>query len=81
MFSSEFNYHNFWQWTSFRSYVQFLLMFVAVIGSLTYTLLGWPLYVETLGFLALVTEAMLAAPQFYRNLKTKSTQGMRYVGV
>lgn len=73
---TELDHRHFWQWTDFRSYVQFLLMFVAAIGGLTYALLDWPLYVEVLGFFALVTEAMLAAPQFYRNMKTKSTQGM-----
>lgn len=36
-------------------------------------------YVETIGFLAVFAEAMLGAPQFYRNFVNKSTHGMRYV--
>jgi len=32
---------------------------------------------QFLGFLSVFTEAMLAAPQFYRNFINKSTKGMR----
>lgn len=31
------------------------------------------------GFLSVFTEAMLAAPQFYRNYVNKSTEGMRLI--
>lgn len=34
------------------------------------------IYVEIIGFLAVFAEAMLGAPQFYRNFQNKSTQGM-----
>lgn len=33
---------------------------------------------QSVGFLAVFTEAMLGVPQFYRNLKNRSTYGMRY---
>ena len=52
-------------------------MFIAVFGYLTYLLLDFPVFVESMGFLAVFTEAMLGAPQFYRNYKNKSTLGMR----
>ena len=45
---------------------------------LTYLLIDVEVYVEVLGFLAVFFEAMLGAPQFYRNFKNKSTKGMRY---
>ena len=35
-------------------------------------------FVETVGFLAVFTEAMLGTPQFYRNWTNQSTYGMRY---
>jgi len=35
--------------------------------------------VETIGFFSVFTEAMLGAPQFYRNHQKKSTMGMRFV--
>ena len=33
-------------------------------------------FVEAVGFLAVFTEALLGTPQFYRNMKNKSTFGM-----
>ncbi len=33
------------------------------------------------GFASVFTEAMLAAPQFYRNYMNKSTEGMRFVWI
>ena len=43
---------------------------------LMYLLLDFHWFVETVGFLAVFTEAMLGVPQFYRNFKNKSTYGM-----
>lgn len=76
-FPSDFDMRYFWRWTDFRSYVQFMLLFTLVVGMLTYLLLGNSIYVETLGFMAVFAEAMLGAPQFYRNFQNKSTIGMR----
>ncbi|XP_074645467.1 solute carrier family 66 member 2-like isoform X1 [Tubulanus polymorphus] len=66
----------FWRWTDFTSYLQFLVTFATGIGLLTYLLINNTLYIELLGFMSLFTEAMLGAPQFYRNLLMKSTKGM-----
>jgi hypothetical protein len=74
---SDFEPVSFWKWTDFASYIQFLVLFSAAVGFLTYLLLGVSVYIETLGFLAVLTEAMLGAPQFYRNFVKKSTAGMR----
>ena len=41
-----------------------------------YFLLDYTLFVDSVGFLAVFTEAMLGVPQFYRNFKNKSTYGM-----
>ncbi len=68
----------FWRWTDFSSYVEFMFLFTGITGCVTYFLLDVTVYVEALGFLAVFFEAMLGAPQFYRNLQNKSTQGMRY---
>ncbi|KAL5022818.1 hypothetical protein ScPMuIL_001973 [Solemya velum] len=72
----DFDTDYFWRWTDFMSYVQFLLGFTLVMGTLTFALLEFPIYVETIGFLAVFTEAMLGAPQFFRNFQNKSTLGM-----
>merc|ERR1712112_361585 len=53
------------------------VMCVALLGSiLMYFLLDYTLFVDSVGFLAVFTEAMLGVPQFYRNFKNKSTYGM-----
>jgi len=67
---------DFWQWTDFLSYIQFMTVFSALGVFVTYMLIEFPLYVETIGFLAVFTEAMLGVPQFWQNLQNRSTQGM-----
>jgi hypothetical protein len=47
------------------------------IGMFTYIFINNIYVVETTGFLAVFAEALLGAPQFYRNFINKSTQGMR----
>ena len=74
---SDFDWRYFWQWTDFLSYVEFVTVFSLGVGVVTVLLLNVSLYVETLGLLAVLCEALLGAPQFYRNLKNKSTKGMR----
>lgn len=59
-------------------YLQFILLFIAFGGLLTYLLIDVTVYLESLGFVSVFTEAMLGAPQFYRNFRNKSTDGMRY---
>ncbi|KAL3859819.1 hypothetical protein ACJMK2_010011 [Sinanodonta woodiana] len=73
---SDFDTQYFWKWTDFSSYIQFMLAFSTVMGLITFILINFWLYVETIGFLAVFAEAMLGAPQFYRNYQNQSTQGM-----
>jgi len=73
---TDFDPEFFWQWTEFPSYVEFIMV-VAVLGSvLMYFLVDIKPFVETVGFMAVFTEAMLGIPQFYRNFRNKSTYGM-----
>lgn len=67
---------HFWRWSSFSDYVQCVLAFSAVAGCVTYLSLDSALFVETLGFLAVLTEAMLGVPQLCRNHHNRSTEGM-----
>ena len=47
-------------------------MLVAVLASiLMFFLIDFSPFVETVGFLAVFTEAMLGVPQFYRNFKNR----------
>lgn len=66
----------FWQWTDFASYVEFVMTVAAVGSILMYLLVDNAPFVETVGFMAVFTEAMLGLPQFYRNYRNKSTYGM-----
>ncbi|KAM8967486.1 solute carrier family 66 member 2 isoform 3-T3 [Pelodytes ibericus] len=73
---TDFDVGFFWHWSRFTDYVQCVLAFTGVIGYITYLSLDSVLYVETLGFLAVFTEAMLGVPQLYRNHQNSSTEGM-----
>ncbi|KAM9285952.1 solute carrier family 66 member 2 isoform 2-T2 [Cariama cristata] len=74
MYYFDLNY--FWHWSKFTDYVQCVLTFTGVTGYITYLWLDSSLFVETLGFLAVFTEAMLGVPQLYRNYQNRSTEGM-----
>jgi len=67
---------DFWQWSDFLSYVQFMFCFGCFGVFLMYCFVGVPLFVEAVGFLAVFVEAMLGVPQFWRNWTNGSTQGM-----
>ncbi|XP_074111915.1 solute carrier family 66 member 2 isoform X2 [Cotesia typhae] len=71
----------FWKWTDFQSYLDFVLLFGVVGGVAMYIFVDYPIFVETVGLLAVLTEAMLGVPQFLRNLDNKSTEGMSIVMV
>ncbi|MEQ2240499.1 hypothetical protein ILYODFUR_015613 [Ilyodon furcidens] len=73
----DFDWTYFWSWSRFMDYVQCVLAFTLVAAYITYLLLDSALFVETLGFLAVFTEAMLGTPQLYCNYQNKSTDGMR----
>ncbi|XP_074111914.1 solute carrier family 66 member 2 isoform X1 [Cotesia typhae] len=67
--------------TDFQSYLDFVLLFGVVGGVAMYIFVDYPIFVETVGLLAVLTEAMLGVPQFLRNLDNKSTEGMSIVMV
>ncbi|XP_001601933.1 solute carrier family 66 member 2 isoform X1 [Nasonia vitripennis] len=73
---TDFDTKFFWKWTDFQSYVDFMLLFAFVGTVMMYLLIDIPIFVESIGLLALLTEAMLGLPQFIRNFINKSTEGM-----
>lgn len=73
---TDLDWRYFWKWTHFLDYILFMIAFSVLGGALTYFLSSVSIYVETLGFMAVFTEAMLGSPQFYHNFRNKSTQGM-----
>lgn len=72
----DFDSRYFWNWTDFQSYLDFMLVVWVVGAAITYLMLSVTWFMESMGFLAVFTEAMLGAPQFLRNHKNKSTHGM-----
>ncbi|KAJ8042300.1 PQ-loop repeat-containing protein 1 [Holothuria leucospilota] len=73
---TDFDKKYFWKWSRFIDYCQFMVLFCAICSSMTYLLINNVFFIETLGFLAVFIEALLGAPQFYRNYQNLSTQGM-----
>ncbi|XP_078257895.1 solute carrier family 66 member 2 [Rhinoraja longicauda] len=73
---TDFDPRYFWAWSRFLDYIQFCLSFTMVCLLVTYVLIDSQLFVETLGFTAVLIEAMLGVPQLCRNFKNKSTAGM-----
>ncbi|XP_062292444.1 solute carrier family 66 member 2 [Scomber scombrus] len=72
----DFDWNYFWSWSHFMDYMQCVLAFTLVAAYVTYLLLDSALFVESLGFLAVFTEAMLGTPQLHCNYQNKSTEGM-----
>lgn len=54
-----------------------MILFAGIGGLLMYLFMDIPVFVEIVGFLAVLIEAMLGVPQFLRNSSNKSTVGMR----
>ena len=73
---TDFDPDYFWKWTDFLSYLEFILSVAVLVSILMYFFIDFPWFVDSVGFLAVFTEAMLGVPQFYRNFKNKSTYGM-----
>ncbi|XP_056631131.1 solute carrier family 66 member 2 isoform X1 [Diorhabda sublineata] len=73
---SDFDAKYFWNWTDFQSYLDCMLIFTIATSLLMYIFIDYLIFVETVGFLALFTEAMLGTPQLIKNYRNKSTEGM-----
>mmetsp|Transcript_28062 Transcript_28062/g.50266 ORF Transcript_28062/g.50266 Transcript_28062/m.50266 type:complete len:159 (-) Transcript_28062:8-484(-) len=67
---------NFWNWEDFSMYLQFIFSLVLALFMLTSVFRASSLYFEILGFLALGVEALLGVPQYYKNFKRQSTDGL-----
>ena len=77
LFHTDLKIEYFWKWTRFRDYCLFLAAFWGVGCTLTFLLIRVTVFVELLGFAALLLEACLGVPQLWRNYSNQSTEGMR----
>lgn len=69
--------YDFWQWRSPRPYWSFLAYMILTLFALQYLIGGNRLYITTIGYLALATEATLPLPQIWANHKRRSCKGFR----
>lgn len=77
-FMSDLDTRYFWQWTDFISYIEFMASFTVLSGMVMYLMIDYTIFVESVGFLSLLIEALLGTPQLLKNHKNKSTIGMRF---
>uniref|UniRef100_A0A3Q1ATU7 Uncharacterized protein n=1 Tax=Amphiprion ocellaris TaxID=80972 RepID=A0A3Q1ATU7_AMPOC len=73
---SDLNFQYFWKWSAFEDYLLFCFGFTVLCAVVTLLLLDSAVFVETLGSLALMFEAMLGLPQLLQNFDNRSTKGM-----
>ena len=66
----------FWYWTKYTYYLMTLLLITILFSGLTYLFHSKSIYVETLGLLSSLIEAMLGVPQLYLNYSRKNTKGL-----
>ncbi|MCI4379097.1 hypothetical protein PGIGA_G00224010 [Pangasianodon gigas] len=66
----------FWRWSAFEDYLLFCFGFTLLCAFFTLLFLDWVVFVESLGSLAVLFEAMLGLPQLLQNYNNGSTRGM-----
>ncbi|KAM3850232.1 solute carrier family 66 member 2-like, partial [Diretmus argenteus] len=66
----------FWKWSAFEDYLLFCFGFTVLCALVTLLMLDSAVFVETLGSLAVLFEAMLGLPQLLQNIHNHSTRGM-----
>uniref|UniRef100_A0A3Q3KMP8 Uncharacterized protein n=1 Tax=Monopterus albus TaxID=43700 RepID=A0A3Q3KMP8_MONAL len=74
---SDLDFRYFWKWNAFEDYLLFCFGFTVLCAVVTLVLLDSAMFVEMLGYLAVMFEAMLGLPQLLQNFHNRSTKGMR----
>uniref|UniRef100_A0A671UZC9 Solute carrier family 66 member 2 n=1 Tax=Sparus aurata TaxID=8175 RepID=A0A671UZC9_SPAAU len=74
--SPDLDLRYFWKWSAFEDYLLFCFGFTVLCAVITLLLLDSVVFVETLGSLAVMFEAMLGLPQLLQNFHNRSTKGM-----
>lgn len=75
-----FSIKNFWTWNLFRDYVNFLFIFVIILGIITHFFEDEGIfYFEILGLFSAFLEAIIGFPQIIENFKYKSTKTLSSV--
>lgn len=72
--------YRFWEWTDYELFstgTKYILACMTILTIVNVRFLDWRWVVEWTGFLALLIEAMLPLPQFIRNSRSRSVEGLR----
>ncbi|KAM9814654.1 solute carrier family 66 member 2 [Syngnathus typhle] len=73
---TDLDLHYFWKWNAFEDYLLFCFGLSVLCAVVTIILLDSAVFVEMLGSLAVMFEAMLGLPQLMQNFQNRSTKGM-----
>ncbi|XP_043937175.1 solute carrier family 66 member 2-like isoform X4 [Protopterus annectens] len=76
-FLTDFDLQYFWNWSHFEDYVLCCLCFTVLCTFITYLFIESKFFIEGVGLIAILTEAMLGVPQLLQNFHYQSTKGMR----
>ncbi|KAG5365761.1 putative membrane protein [Yarrowia sp. B02] len=68
---------NFWNWSNDELYWSFLVKFTVWLVILQFLFGSYPLYVDTIGAVGLLIEAVLPLPQIIKNHQRQSVDGFR----
>lgn len=68
---------NFWNWSNDELYWSFLVKFSVWLVILQFLFGSYPLYVDTIGLVGLLIEAVLPLPQIIKNHQRQSVDGFR----
>lgn len=66
----------FWNWTSIWSYIGFLSLMTFILAILMYLLHDYMIFVDCLGYVSTLSDAMLGVPQLVKNFNRKSIVGL-----
>ncbi|XP_077423644.1 solute carrier family 66 member 2 [Vanacampus margaritifer] len=73
---SDLDLRYFWKWNAFEDYLLFCCGHSILCAIVTMLLLDSAMFIEMLGSLAVMFEAMLGLPQLLQNFHNRSTKGM-----
>lgn len=66
----------FWNWTSIWSYLEFLGLMTVILAVMMYLFRDCILFVDCVGYISTLSDAMLGVPQLVKNFRRKSIVGL-----
>ena len=78
--SDYFRLKEFWNWPYYEDYLFFIINLITLLSFISYYI-GYSnlIYIEALGSICAITEAMLGMPQVFMNYRNKNTDTLSYI--